>query len=38
MTARTLGDILTKVRIEEPAGAGAVASFDRRLSPYRQPN
>lgn len=33
MTARTLGDILTKVRSEEPAGAGAVASFDRPVFP-----
>jgi hypothetical protein len=33
MTARTLGDILTKVRIEEPAGASTVASFDRPVFP-----
>lgn len=33
MTARTLGDILTKVRSEEPAGIGAVASFDRPVFP-----
>src|SRR3954468_3586456 len=33
MTARTLGDILTKVRIEEPAGAGNVAPFERPVFP-----
>jgi len=33
MTARTLGDILTKVRSEELAGIGNVASFDRPVFP-----
>src|SRR4051794_4486148 len=33
MTARTLGDILTKVRIEEPAAASNVAPFERPVFP-----
>src|SRR5438270_555058 len=33
MTARTLGDILTKVRSEEAVGVGPVASFDRPVFP-----
>jgi hypothetical protein len=33
MTARTLGDILTKVRFEEPAEAARPASFDRPVFP-----
>jgi hypothetical protein len=33
MTARTLGDILTKVRSEEPADVGNVASFERPVFP-----
>src|SRR2546430_14796659 len=33
MTARTLGDILTRVRTEEPVDAGKPASFDRPVFP-----